>query len=221
MSTATLTPVPTETLLDALHWRYATKIFDPARAIPVADWQALEDSLILTPSSYGLQPYQFMVITDPVLKAQLRPASWGQSQITDASHLVVFLARNSMTADYVDGYIDRVAEVRGVAVGDLAGYRNLMVGNLVENKVGLNIPEWTARQAYLAFGQLMQTAALMGIDACPIEGLDPKTYDQILGLEGGDFRTVAVCALGYRSEADKYATLPKVRLSAQKLVIHR
>lgn len=221
MSTATLTPVATETLLEALHWRYATKVFDPARAISVADWKALEESLILTPSSYGLQPYRFLVITDPVLKAQLRPASWGQSQITDASHLVAFLARNAMTTEYVDSYIDRVAEVRGVAVGDLAGYRDLMVGNLVENKVGLNIPEWTARQAYLAFGQLMQTAALMGIDACPIEGLDPKAYDQILGLEGGDYRTVAVCALGYRSETDKYATLPKVRLSAENLVIHR
>ncbi|HJW34654.1 MAG TPA: NAD(P)H-dependent oxidoreductase [Holophagaceae bacterium] len=219
--TPTQTSIPAETLLDALHWRYATKVFNPARAISVADWQALEESLVLTPSSYGLQPYKFLVITDPVLKAQLRPVSWGQSQITDASHLVVFLARNAMTEAYVDGYIDRVAEVRGVAKGDLAGYRDLMVGNLVENKQGLNIPEWTARQAYLAFGQLMQTAALMGIDACPIEGLDPKAYDQILGLECGDYRTVALCALGYRSETDKYATLPKVRQSAQHLVIHR
>ncbi|MBI3132569.1 MAG: NAD(P)H-dependent oxidoreductase [Acidobacteria bacterium] len=221
MSPATQTSVPTETLLDALHWRYATKVFDPARAISVTDWQALEDSLVLTPSSYGLQPYKFIVVTDPVLKAQLRPVSWGQSQITDASHLVVFLARNTMTEAYVDGYIDRVAEVRGVAKGDLAGYRDLMVGNLVENRVGLNIPEWTARQAYLAFGQLMQTAALMGIDACPIEGLDPKAYDQILGLEGGDYRAVAVCALGYRSDADKYAALPKVRQRAEALIERR
>jgi nitroreductase len=216
-----LTPITPDTLLEALHWRYATKVFDPARAVSVADWQALEASLVLTPSSYGLQPYKFLVITDPVLKAQLRPVSWGQAQITDASHLVVFLARNTMTEGYVDSYIDRVAEVRGVAVGDLAGYRNLMVGNLVENKVGLDIPEWTARQAYLAFGQLMQTAALMGIDACPMEGLDPKAYDRILGLEGGDYRTVAVCALGYRSESDAYASLPKVRLRTEHLVIHR
>src|SRR3990167_3911277 len=73
MSPATQTSAPTETLLDALHWRYATKVFDTARAISVADWQALEDSLVLTPSSYGLQPYRFIVVTDPVLKAQLRP----------------------------------------------------------------------------------------------------------------------------------------------------
>lgn len=221
MSTATQTPVAAETLLDALHWRYATKVFDPTKAVSESDWKALEASLVLTPSSYGLQPYKFIVVTDPVLKAQLRPVSWGQSQITDASHLVVFLARNAMTEAYVDGYIDRVAEVRGVAVGDLAGYRDLMVGNLVENKVGLNIPEWTARQAYLAFGQLMQTAALMGIDACPIEGLDPMAYDQILGLEGGEYRTVAVCALGYRSDADKYAALPKVRQRAEVLIERR
>ncbi len=221
MSTATQTPVAPETLLDALHWRYATKVFDPAKSIPEAEWQALEASLVLTPSSYGLQPYKFLVVTDPELRAQLRPASWGQSQITEASHLVVFLARNAMSEAYVDGYIDRVAEVRGVAVGDLAGYRNLMVGNLVENKQGLNIPEWTARQAYLAFGQLMQTAALMGIDACPIEGLDPQAYDQLLGLEGGDYRTVAVCALGYRSEDDKYAAMKKVRFAAEQLIERR
>ena len=221
MTIPTQTTVASETLLDALHWRYATKVFDPAKSISEADWRALEASLVLTPSSYGLQPYKFLVVKDPALRAQLRPLSWGQGQITDASHMVVFLARNSMTESYVDQYIDRVADVRGVAVGDLAGYRDMMVGNLVENKVGLNIPEWTARQAYLAFGQLMQTAALMGIDACPIEGLDPKAYDQILGLEGGDYRTVAVCALGYRREEDKYATLPKVRQSAENLVIHR
>ena len=221
MTLATLTPVASETLLEALQWRYATKVFDPSKAISESDWKVLEDSLILTPSRYGLQPYRFIVVTDPELKAQLRPESWGQSQITDASHLVIFLARNDMTESYVDGYVDRVSEVRGVATSDLAGYRNLMVGNLVENKVGLNIPEWTARQAYLAFGQLMQTAALMGIDACPIEGLDPKAYDRILGLEGGDYRTVASCALGYRSGTDKYATLPKVRLRREALIEHR
>ncbi|HJV91128.1 MAG TPA: NAD(P)H-dependent oxidoreductase [Holophagaceae bacterium] len=221
MTPTTLPTVAPETLLEALQWRYATKAFDPAKTIPVADWQALEASLVLTPSSYGLQPYKFLVITDPVLKAQLRPVSWGQSQITDASHLVVFLARNTMTEAYVDGYIDRVAEVRGVAVGDLAGYRNLMVDKLVKNEQDLIIPEWTARQAYLAFGQLMQTSALMGIDACPIEGLDPKAYDRILGLEGGDYRTVAVCALGYRAEGDKYAALPKVRQRAEVLIERR
>lgn len=221
MTSQTLAPVAAGTLLDALHWRYATKAFDPTKAISEADWGTLEASLVLTPSSYGLQPYKFLVVTDPELKARLRPVSWGQSQITDASHLVVFLARNTMTESYVDAYLARIAEVRGVAVGDLAGFRQMMVGNLVENQVGLNIPEWTARQAYLAFGQLMQTAALMGIDACPIEGLDPKAYDAILGLEGGDYRTVSVYALGYRSAEDKYAQLPKVRFSAEALIERR
>jgi nitroreductase len=221
MSTATLDAISPDTLLEALNWRYATKAFDPARRIPEATWKALEASLVLTPSSYGLQPYQFLVVEDPELRAKLRPESWGQSQITDASHLVVFLARKDLTAGYVDQYLARIAEVRGQKVEDLAGFRTMLMGNLVDHVKGAPIPEWAGRQAYLAFGQLMQTAALMGIDACPMEGLDPKAYDRILGLEGGDYRTVAVCALGYRSESDAYASLPKVRLRTEHLVIHR
>ena len=221
MSTATLDALSPATLLEALTWRYATKAFDPAKRIPADTWKALEEILLLTPSSYGLQPYRFLVVEDPALRAQLRPASWGQSQITDASHLVVFLARNDMTEAYVDQYLARIAEVRGGKVEDLAGFRQMMVGNLVENKQGLTIPEWTARQAYLAFGQLMQSAALLGIDACPIEGLDPQAYDRILELEGSDYRTVAVCALGYRNAGDKYAQLPKVRFAAETLIEHR
>jgi nitroreductase len=221
MSTATLDTITPDTLLDALNWRYATKAFDPTRRIPETTWKALETSLVLTPSSYGLQPYQFLVLEDPQLRAQLRPASWGQSQITDASHLVVFLARRDMTPAYVDDYITRVAEVRGQQPEDLAGYRSLMVANLVDDVKGAPIPEWAGRQAYIAFGQLMLSAALLGIDACPIEGMDPQAYDRILGLESGDYRSIAVCALGYRAEGDKYAAAKKVRLPLESLVIHR
>jgi len=219
MNATTFSPVDSETLLGALKWRYATKAFDPTRTISEADWQVLEASLVLTPSSFGLQPYRFMVITDPALRAQLRPVSWGQSQITDASHLVVFLAKQEMTEAYVDHYLGQIVETRGVKLEELDAYRNIMVGHLVGGP--RNIPEWTTRQVYIAFGQLMQTAALMGVDACPLEGLDPQAYDRILGLEGGDYRTVAACALGYRSPEDRYATLPKVRLPAQELVIRR
>ena len=91
-----------EQLLDALHWRYATKVFDPSRAIEPAIWQALEQTLLLTASSYGLQPWRFLVITDPALRAELRPHAWNQSQITDCSHLVVLLSKRSLlTADGV------------------------------------------------------------------------------------------------------------------------
>lgn len=210
-----------ETILNALEWRYATKLFDPARRIPAATWQTLERSLVLTPSSYGLQPYRFLVVEDPAVRAQLRPASWGQSQITDASHLLVFLAKDDLTEADVDRYIARVAQVRGAAVGDLAGYRGMMIGNLVQGPGRARVGEWAARQAYIAFGQIMQTAALMGIDACPLEGLDPAAYDRILALEGSGYRTVAACAFGYRAAGDGYAAQKKVRFPAEELILRR
>jgi len=219
--TTTAATISTEGLLQALHWRYATKLFDPSRRIPEGEWEVLEHSLRLTPSSFGLQPYRFMVVRDPALREQLKPESWGQSQITDASHLVVFLARQEMTEAYVDAFLAEVARTRGVTLDSLSGYRNRMISHLMANAKGLDIPEWSARQAYIALGQLMTSAAFLGVDACPIEGLDPQAYDRILGLEGGEYRTVAACAVGYRSSEDKYAALAKVRLPLEHLVIRR
>lgn len=213
--------LPAGTLLDRLGWRYATKVFDPARTIPEATWQALEASLVLTPSSYGLQPYRFLVATSPEVRAELRQVSWGQSQVTDASHFLVFLAKNDLTEADVDHYLARIAEVRGGTVADLAAYRGMMVGNLVEGPRHAQVPEWAARQAYIALGQAMLSAALLGVDACPMEGLDPAAYDRILGLEGSGYRTVCACAFGYRADNDKYAELKKVRFPAESLILRR
>jgi len=213
-----MSPCAPDTLISALNWRYATKVFDPARKISDADLATLLQSLVLTPSSFGLQPYRFLVVTDPKLRARLREASWGQSQITDASHLVVFLARQQMTEADVDHYIERIAQVRGDQPANLAAYRGMMVGTLVTGPRATTVPEWAARQAYIALGQFMASAALLGLDSCPMEGLDPKQYDEILGLDSTPFRTVVACPVGYRAEADKYASLAKVRFPVEELV---
>lgn len=216
MTTATPTA-----LLDALQWRYATKRFDPAKKIPAADWATLEQALILTPSSYGLQPWKFLVITDPVLKAKLRPASWNQSQIEDCSHLVVFLGKEDITEADLDRFVARTAEVRGTTLESLAGYKGFMMGDLVNGARHAVIGEWAARQVYIAFGNFMTAAALLGIDTCPIEGLEPAKYDEILGLKGTGFRTLAACPAGYRAADDKYASLAKVRYAAKDVIEHR
>jgi nitroreductase len=210
-----------ESLLQALNWRYATKVFDPSRKVSDADMKVLEQSLVLTPSSFGLQPYRFLVITDPALKASLREASWGQAQVADCSHLVVFLARRQMTEAAVDRLIQRTSQVRGVKPEDLAAYRGMMVGTLITGPRAATVSEWAARQVYIALGQFMASAAILGLDACPMEGLDPVQYDKILGLEGGDFQTIVACPVGYRAQGDKYASLPKVRFPAEELVEHR
>ena len=213
--------ITSDTLLQALNWRYATKAFDPARRIPANTWAALEQALVLSPSSFGLQPWRFVVVQDPALRARLREHSWGQAQITDASHLVVFAAKTDLTSADVDHFIARTAEVRKMDPAGLKGYRDMMVGNLVEGPRHAVIQEWAARQTYIAFGNLMTSAALLGIDACPIEGLDPAKYDEILGLPAQGYQTLAVCALGYRATADKYATLAKVRYPIEEVVVHR
>ena len=208
-------------LLQQLNWRYATKKFDPTKKISATDWAVIEQALILTPSSYGLQPWKFIVVTDNALKAKLRPASWNQSQVEDCSHLVVLTAKQDITEADVDHFIERIAEVRGGTVESLAGYKGYMVGDLVNGPRHTIIHEWAARQTYIALGNLMTSAALLGVDACPFEGIEPAKYDEILGLKGTGYSTISACPLGYRATDDKYASAPKVRFEAKDVVEHR
>jgi len=219
MTTATV--ISPDELLQAQAWRYATKQFDPSRKIPAEVWSALERSLVLSPSSFGLQPWKFLVIQDPALRAKLRAASWGQSQVEDASHLVVFLAKETLTEADVDHFVARVAEVRRQTPESLAGYRDMMVGTLVTGPRAATIDAWAARQAYIALGNFMTSAALLGVDTCPMEGLDAAQYDQILGLAGSGYRTVVACPAGYRSSGDKYAALAKVRFPEGEVIERR
>jgi len=215
-----MNPITTDQLLAAQTWRYATKQFDASQTIPSAVWQALEESLILSPSSYGLQPWQFFVVANPDLRAKLRPHSWNQSQITDASHLVVFAIPEKVDVPYMEKYLARIAEVRGVTLESLGFYRDMMMSDVIAGPRQAWVREWAARQLYIALGNFMTSAALLGIDTCPLEGLDPAKYDEILGLPAKGFHTVVACAAGYRAEADKYATLPKVRFEKSDLVRH-
>ncbi len=205
---------PSDLIAD-LKWRYATKSFDASRQIPSADWDALQEALRLTPTSYGLQPYKFVVVEDPALRAQLRPHSWNQAQVTDASRFVVFLASDSFSAADVDHLIEATAAARGTTPESLAGYRGMMVKHLIESIDDQARYVWAIKQTYIALGNLMTAAAALGIDACPIEGIDAAKYDEILGVKG--YRTQMVVALGYRSADDKYATLPKVRYCREEL----
>jgi len=213
-----MTPVATQQLLEALKWRYATKRFDPAKKIPADVWSALEQALILTPTSYGLQPYRFIVMTDMEKRAELLAHSWNQHQVTDCSHYVVFTARTKMAEADVDHLIQRIVEVRKAPAESLAAYRGMMLGDVVHGSRGKIAHEWATRQAYIALGNLMTCAAVLGVDACPMEGLVPAEYDRVLGLAGSGYATVVACAVGYRSANDKYAAVPKVRFEAGELI---
>ncbi len=220
--------IASKNLLDALHWRYATKVFDAHKKISPELWDALEKTLVLTPTSYGLQPYKFLIVQDGATRDALLPHSWGQKQVVDCSQYVVFLARTEMKETDVDRFINRMVLVRGGlteeiagyrgAVAALATYRGMMVSDVVNGPRGKIAHEWAARQVCIALGNLMTAAAILGVDACPMEGLVPAEYDKILGLEGSGYATVVACALGYRAASDKYAGLAKVRYEAADLV---
>jgi nitroreductase len=215
-----MNPITTDQLLAAQTWRYATKQFDASQTIPAPVWQALEESLILSPSSYGLQPWQFFVVANPDLRAKLRPHSWNQSQITDASHLVVFAIPEKVDVPYMEKYLSRIAEVRGIPLESLGFYRDMMMADVIAGPRQAWVREWAARQVYIALGNFMTSAALVGVDTCPLEGIDPREYDAILDLPAKGYNTIVACAAGYRSADDKYAALPKVRFEKSDLVRH-
>ena len=209
-----LTP---DAALAQLHWRYATKKFDPTRTIPAEVWAVLEQALVLAPSSVGLQPWKFVVVTDPAVRTTLQPAAYGQAQIVDASHLVVICGKAPPTAADADRHVARTAEVRGVPVEALAGFRKMVVG--AAGKPPEEAAAWAARQAYLALGMFLTTAAMIGVDACPMEGFDPPKFDEILGLKAHGVAALALVAAGYRAADDKYAGVPKVRLPVEEVVV--
>jgi len=211
--------VPHETARAVLNWRFAVKKFDPARKIPAVTWQTLEHALVLSPSSYGLQPWKFVVVDDPAVRAELLAASWNQSQIVDASHLVVFAVKADVGPADARRLIDRTADVRGVPAASLDPYHRMMVGSLTSLPPA-EVAEWMTRQVFIALGVFLTTAAFVGVDACPMEGFEPEKYDEILGLNGKGYKSVVLATAGYRHPADPSATAAKVRYPHAEVVEH-
>jgi len=215
-----MSAITDEQLLQQLNWRYATKQFDPQRKISAANWATLEAALRLTASSGGLQPWKFIVVTDPAVRARLTPASYGQPQINAASHLVVFAAKNNFSEADVDAHLKNVAQVQGVPIEALAPLRGMLVGGIVKAQDEAGRNAWARNQTYIALGNLLNSAALLGIDACPMEGFDRGQYDEILGLKAQGLAASVIATLGYRLATDKFAAAPKVRFPAEQLFIH-
>lgn len=204
---ATVTPA---NWIKQLNWRYATKKFDPAKRIPADLWKTMEQALILAPSSYGLQPWKFIVVNDATLRQQLRAASWNQPQITDASHLVVFASKRKLSEDDAEKLVQHTAKIRNEPVTAYDGYKKMIVGSINGNSADQQAV-WASRQTYIALGFFLASAALLEIDACPMEGISGPDYDRILGLDKQGYQTVCVATAGYRAADDKYAAAAKVR----------
>lgn len=204
-------------ITQALGWRYATKKFDTAKKISTPDFNELLEVLRLAPSSFGLQPWKFIVVKDAALRTQLKGAAWNQAQITDASHLIVLCARTDMDASFVRKYIEHTAQVRKASVESLKGFEDMMLGSIKARSA--HLIEWNKHQVYLALGMLLEAAALKGIDACPMEGFDPAQFDKILDLK--DCTSAVVCALGYRATDDDAANYVKVRFPKSDVIVEK
>lgn len=208
-----------EVVSKALNWRYAVKKFDAQKKINTTDWKILKDSLRLSPSSYGLQPWKFVIVENPQLRQKLREVSWNQSQVTDCSHYVVLTYREKVDTEFIRKNMEKIASVRGVSVESLAGFEKAIIGDIVKGPRSLTIESWAQRQVYIAMGFLLETAALLNIDSTPMEGLDAAAYDKLLEIDGSGWKTVAAVALGYRHSEDPFIQNKKVRFDENELFV--
>jgi nitroreductase len=159
------------------------------------------------------------VISDPEVREKLKPVSWNQSQITDASHLIVFAHATDFGEELIDDFITNLSDTRNIPLDGLNGYAEMMKSNLVGLPTDVKA-SWAGKQVYIALGNALQAAAELKIDTCPMEGFQPEEYNKILGLTDKDLNAAVVLAVGYRSEEDQTQNLPKVRKSKEELFTH-
>lgn len=208
-----------DTYINSLKWRYATKKFDTEKKIPAADLEQLMDAIQLSPSSYGLQPYHVFILSDPEMRQRLKTASYEQSQVIDASHLLVFASKTNFDGELINSYLKEVSEARHIDLEKLEGYSAMMKSKLLPLPEG-DKANWAARQTYIALGNFLSAASMMSIDACPMEGFNTRAVDEILGLEQKNLSAAVIVAVGYRSETDQTQHNKKVRRSKQTLFTH-
>src|SRR5688572_26925958 len=158
--------------IKAANWRYATKKFDTTKKVSEEDFNVLKEAMRLSSSSFGLQPYKIIIVEDPELRAQLQPAAWGQTQLVEASHVIVFANILNFGDAGIDDYINEVAQTRSLPAEAVTGYADFMkskISSLPEDVKNI----WTAKQTYLALGNLLNAAAELKIDVTPMEGFEP------------------------------------------------
>ncbi|MBI4836457.1 MAG: NAD(P)H-dependent oxidoreductase [Candidatus Abawacabacteria bacterium] len=204
--------------LDSLNWRYATKVFDTNKKLSAEQLHLVTESLRLSPSSFGLQPWKFVVVSDPALRVKLREAAWGQAQVTDASHLIVLCTLNTLDTAYIDRFVDFIVQENGAPREALQGYRDMMVGSISP----LNpeqLQAWMQKQVYIALGVALSACAVNQIDAAPMEGFDKNKFDEILGLNALGIKSAVLCAVGFRSDTDSNAQQQKVRWPENEVIM--
>lgn len=208
-------------IISAMNWRYATKQYDTAKPVRQEDIGTILEAVRLAPTSFGLQPFKLLVVTNPDIRQKLRAAAWDQPQVTDAAVLIVFAVETVIGEALVDAYMKRIVDIRdtpGMSIDMLSGFKDMIMGTIT-GKSQEQLIGWATRQAYIGLGTLIESAALLEVDASPMEGFDPSAFDEILGLSEKGLKSVVIAGIGYRSETDKTQTYKKVRLSKEEMII--
>lgn len=198
----------------ALQWRYAAKALDTDKVIPSEKLQTLLDSIRFAPSSNNFQPWKVIVITDQDTKDDLAKVAYDQPKVSQANPLIVFAARTDLDTGDVQHLVERTAEVQGVDVESLDEFKKYLT-RFVDNNTNEYLREWAIRQTYIQLGFLLTTAAVLEVDAGPMEGFINEKVDEILGLNELGYASTTMVALGYRSKDDEYAKREKVRFTEQ------
>lgn len=202
--------------IENLNWRYATKQFDANKRISQEELDFLLEAIQLSASSYGLQPYEVIVVDNPEVQEKLKASAWNQSQLTDASHVLVFANMTSVDENYVDAYMKNIADTRNINVEDLSGFKD-MIKNTILQLSTEEQSQWAAKQSYIALGNLLSAAANFKIDVCPMEGFDASEFDEILGLKEKNLTAATIATVGFRSAEDQTQFAAKVRKSKEDL----
>ncbi|MEM7782544.1 MAG: NAD(P)H-dependent oxidoreductase [Planctomycetota bacterium] len=205
-------------LIEDLQWRYATKAFDPQQVVPEETVQHLLQATNLAATSYGLQPFRFVLIRDQELQDKLITSSYGQRQVADASHVIVIAIRTDVDGDYISSYVDFTEAERNMDPGALDGFKKMMIGT-VGAMTDQSKATWASKQAYIALGFLLTACAAAKVDACPMEGFVASEYDEMLNLTSQNLSACVVIPIGYRSSEDKYSDTKKVRRPLDEMVI--
>ncbi|MFM8596961.1 MAG: NAD(P)H-dependent oxidoreductase [Flavobacteriales bacterium] len=205
-----------KTIENALNWRYATKKYDPTFQLTEAQIEALEKSLQLCPSSYGLQPLHYFWVNDPELRQQVKEIAWNQQQIMDASAVLILCYKTELDTNYLHAHADLMRDTREMEEAQIAGFRNHLI-DAIGKKTNEEIQNWNSKQAYIALGQVLHTSALLEIDATPMEGFSPKALDELLELPQKGLSSALICTFGKRADDDRYQHLKKVRRPLKSL----
>ncbi|RMA58793.1 NAD(P)H-dependent oxidoreductase [Ulvibacter antarcticus] len=205
-------------IISKLEWRYATKKFDSTKILSEEKLNILKHSFNLTATSYGLQPLKMIVISDSEVKNKLVPITMDQTQVGDASHVLVLCKEAKVDGKYIKEYFNKVEETRNTPRSILSPFETFLVNDFSE-KSKESLDNWMAKQVYLAMGNLLTVCALEGIDSCPIEGFLPEKYNELLKLNELGLESVLVLAVGYRAEDDFFADLKKVRRGVDEVII--